>query len=440
MTQPFPRFFAGPLGLALALSVAPAWAQEPSAAALLLVENGGEALSEDFGAAVYGCLLEAGPYAEVEVLTAHEGGEERLGPALAELGARHAAVDVFLSTHTTERRAEELLAALPSPARHIRLVYSTACEGAQAERAAWIAVGARTVVTHQGTNDPLVAFPYFLSRWIRGEPLLPIVRDGYLETSRVHLVLASLAGSELSFGGDLLGESLQGSRPVVQGDPEVTVRTGLVPRPLRPPAGLRYARGSGGSLGLALRAANGFSASGAEVRGALGLFGGLLPGPLRAILADLVRVSVGPGAGHTGGSGASRTLPPRVSVTTPWLRIERSRKVTVPLDGIPGAVLVVGTEVRLRPGSLDPESGRFSLQVAGVWARRGALAVRIRRVGLRRSRAGEYRLAVAGGALGFVPLGFSVPVGRAQPAAFSAPEPLLLDREGLAARLADPIR
>ena len=57
---------------------------------------------------------------------------------------------------------------IPQSARKLRLVYSTACFGASEERQAWEGLGARTVVTHVGINDPLVALPYILSRWIAG--------------------------------------------------------------------------------------------------------------------------------------------------------------------------------------------------------------------------------------------------------------------------------
>ncbi|MCW8140210.1 MAG: hypothetical protein KIT58_15020, partial [Planctomycetota bacterium] len=238
-----------PLALAslLVLSVAPAALAEPTAGVVLMVEDEPRPEAERIGLALYDGLLERGPYAERVRLRGRERANERLAEAINALASRHAIVDVFCAMHTIRRDPAEWRRLVPSAAaQKLRLVYSTACFGAQEERAAWEALGARTVVTHVGVNNPLVALPYVLSRWVAGHPLGPAVDAGWRESTHFVRLGLTLPGAPED------APYLEGSRPVVGGDYLLTVARGLG-RTGRLPPELVYDRRRGGPAGLALR-------------------------------------------------------------------------------------------------------------------------------------------------------------------------------------------
>lgn len=347
------------------------------AAAILVVEDAGHAasaLTERLGVALYGRFLAAGGYATVMTLRGREEGNERLAAAIRELAAGHDALDVVCSVHTTARAPDAWERAVPPPARKLRLVYSTACHGHAEERLAWERVGARAVVTHVGVNNPVVALPYVLSRWLDGEPLAAAVAAGYRETARLlHLALSlhpPLAGLGLP--------SVAGSRPVISGDADLALR----PAPGAPPP-LRYDPDRGGPLGLALRALAGEGVS-------------------RDDLAALLRRG---------------RVPPEVSAAVldrvEAVRVERARdgeaqlvvRLTSPVAAPLGRLEVeVGRRVTLRPGRLDLGRGEAVVHVEGVQVRLGPARVGLSRLGLSPALEGGHRLRVDGAVWGVVPV------------------------------------
>jgi len=402
----------GALKLLLPLVLCCAPTQAQTAAAVLFVED--NPVSEQIGAAAYAPFLrECGAYRKVIVLTGRRRATQRLAAAIRELAATFDLVDVVNSAHTTRRDPSSLRRLIPPRARKLRLVYSSACHSADAERAAWEGLGARTVVTHVGVNNPLVALPYFLSRWVRGDPVREVLAAGFREeavSSRFALSLPGV-GETLS---DLYGdggepEFLRGSRPVLSGDGRLTIRSGLGRVTLDPPRYLRYARATGGSPGLVLRALAGrWSLIGGDLEQALGVLGlpevpWLPADALRGLRVDPVeRRSLG-----------GRLLPGSVRRVAGEIVVSLSRTQRIPLER--GFELVVGRTVRLRVGRVDPEARTLRLTVQGVWVVRGALRFRVTSMTLLPSDRGGYRLRVGGGLWGVVPYWHWISIGGREP-------------------------
>ncbi|RMG08489.1 MAG: hypothetical protein D6731_21800 [Planctomycetota bacterium] len=360
-------------------------------AALLWIHDRGRAATERLGEAVYGGLLERGPYGEVRCLRGPAAGGEVLAAAARDLAARSEALDVFCSAHTTRRAPAAWREAL-APARDaLRLVYSTACWGARAELQAWAAAGARAVVCHEGLNDPLVAMPLVLSRWLTGSPLGDAVVEGYRETQALHALAKALAWTRRLVAprevpdGYGVGDPLQGSRPVVWG--EASLRLGGAEED---PA-LRYDPATGGALGLAVRAAVGrFAFDRGDLAELLAERG--LPEPW-ADLAEAFRR-----AEAVSRVGAQRA---------PGLVVSFARPLVCRLPA--GPQLRLSERVALAPGPLDLERGRLDFEVQGAALGSGLTACRLHRLGVRSGRRGLF-LRVAGVACGFLPVRLSVPL------------------------------
>ncbi|MCO5171347.1 MAG: hypothetical protein M9894_34020 [Planctomycetes bacterium] len=387
-----------PLALAslllLALPLA-ARAQAPTAAVVLMVEDEPRPEAERIGLLLYGALLERGPYAERLHVRGRERADERLAEAIRAAASRHAIVDVVCAMHTIRRDPAAWRRLVPpAAARTLRLVYSSACHGAEEERAAWEALGARTVVTHVGINNPLVALPYVLSRWVAGDPIGPAVHVGWRESTLFVRMGLSLPGAP----ADL--PYLDGSRPVVSGDFHLTVARGLG-RAGRLPPELVYDRRRGGPAGLALRALAGRYA----VRGRDAL--------------ELLRLAELP-----------LPLPPE-QLRVEWLHVERPGRIVLrlpapqrfPLER--GARLLADREVRVWPGAWDPEARRVEVKIEGLRVAWGPLRARPTAAVLEPEpgRREGYRLRLRG-RLGLLPVGLSVNVGGRDPAPAAIPPPL----------------
>ncbi len=329
------------LALLIALTADLALAQQPTAGLVLMVEDEPRPEAERMGVALYGGILAHGPYAERVLVKGREQANTRLARAIVAVASRHQVVDVFIAMHTIERDPAEWRRLIPpAAARKLRLVYSSACYGAQEERAAWEGLGARTVVTHVGTNNPVIALPYVMTRWLAGDPIGPAVHMGWRESTLFVRMALSLPGAD--FGADDLPvQVLDGSRPVVSGDFNTRVSDGLGRIGTLPP-GLVYDRARGGPLGLALRAMAGrFSVSGADAMTILRSID--LPLPVEAERLQLERLDIEqPG--------------------TIVLRLRE--KQTIPLER--GFTLVLDREVRLTPGRWDPEQRRTVVGVRGI--------------------------------------------------------------------------
>ena len=412
--------------LALLLLSAPL-ARGDTAGALLVVED--VALTERVGVAVFKPFLsESGAYADVRALTGDLGKtDEEVGRAVRELAARHDHVDVFLSVHTVRRTAHRLRQLIPpAAARKLRLVYSTACHGAKEEREAWEGLGVRALVTHVGINNPTVALPYFLSRWIRGEPLEAILEGATQEEGLTTRFLRSLPGLEGSYDEELLA----GSVPVLSGERRLTILSGLDGARLERPSHLRFSRSTGSSLGLALRAMAGkFRIARDEVEFEFDdLLHELHVPDLPFVPSEHLReLRVDPVYAPQVSYGylPLNPLPPRLKAGK--IVIELSERFEVPLDG--GFVLSVGETISLTPGRVDPETRTLTLEVRGLWVKRGVLRFRVTNAKLRPSAGGEaYEVVVGGGAWGVVPFWKALPIGG------SRPEPLPSDLRVLSRR------
>lgn len=380
----------------------------PSAAAVLQIDDdgrvGGET-TERLGAALYGRFLEEGPYAEVRVVLAHEASGttgEQLAEAIRELAAVHDVVDVVLSIHTTHRDPQAWRDAIPPEARKLRLVYSTACEGDGAERAAWEAVEARVVVTHPGVNNPLTAAPLFLSRWIDGAPVGEAVREAFAEEARVARFCLSLPSTpsrkELAARNwDFLG----GSRPVVTGDASLRIDSGLSDCAPVCPEPLRYARERAGPVGLILRALAGrFVLTGEALRKLVAGFAekNALPFPrerLERIHSARVVWSE---------DGAAELL------------VERAHETTDHLPNAHGVILILGHELRARPGVADPVARKLTLDLHGIQVGWGAFSARITHLDLHPEEEGEgYALKGSAQVLNLLPLWRTFHIGGTRP-------------------------
>lgn len=396
------------LGLLL-VAAAPARA---AAAAVLVVEDHGNELIERTGARLYLRFLEAGPYRRVVPIVGEAGRAQtrRLAAVIRRLAEEHEVVDLFLSIHTTERSAAELQALLPAEARRVRLVYSTACHGAEAERGAWESIGARAVVTHEGLNNPLVALPYFLSRWLEGATLERCVREGYRESDQVMRFILSLPGAPASTpDGLVLEETLAGSRPVVSGALDLTIGQGLADHVPRCPPELRYDRGRGGPLGLLLAALCGrFGVPGGDVTDLLGRLG--LPSPLgpdELARVEGLFVEEGPDG-------------PEVVLTL-------ADPLEVRLDA--ASRLRLERRAVLRPGRLDPGQRTLELFAQGVSLVRGDVRLEVRRLAVVAAADGDgYALEAEAAVYGLAPAWGTIPLGGRLPGAPGELEPRLLPR------------
>lgn len=373
------------VALTLLLLASVASAQQPTAGIVLFVEDQPRPTAERAGVKLFSALLERGPHAERIILSGRERANTRLAEAIRALASRHDVVDVVCSMHTIERDPAEWRRLLPpaTVGRKLRLVYSTACFGARAEREAWEGVGARTVVTHVGINNPLVAEPYVLTEWLSGAPIGPTVDAAFRESTLFVRLGLSFPGVPLT-PGDV--PFLAGSRPVISGDRSLTVG-----RPARLPSALRYDRRRGGPLGLALRALAGrIAVRGRDAVQVLELCE--LPFP---VAAELLQIE--------------------------WLYVEQPGRLVIRLHApqeVPLAShvkLLFDREVRLTPGAWDPVARRVELHVQGIRVAAGPVTLRPTTLAVDADPLlPGYRLRVHA-RVGFVPLRTSFYVGGTDP-------------------------
>lgn len=399
------------------------------AAAVLMVED--NEITEKIGIAAYApFLVQSGAYKKVYTLHGRQRSNERLASAIRQAAADHDYVDVVVSVHTTARDPQLMQRLVPQSARKLRLVYSTACYGADVEREAWEQLGAHTVVTHVGINNPLVALPYFLSEWIRGEPVEKTIREGFREeaiTSRFGLSLPGVGEAMSVLYGDNGGNPafLTGSRPVLSGNGGLTIRSGLGRVRLKKPAHLRYSRSKGGSLGLATRAMAGrYDLKGESLAHALGMLRvpatpWLPPNLLRRLRVKPVYRTRNTGH-HRGSSFHSRR-----ELRAGKIEISLAKKQEIPLEQ--GLKMKVNKVVTITPGRLDPEKRTLRLEVSGLWIKKGALSYRLTSMTVKPDDYG-YKVTVGGGVFGFIPYWHSIPIGGRNP------EPLPADLSILSAR------
>lgn len=329
--------------------------QHPRVAAVLMVEDAGHAGSdttERLGLALYGRFLAEAGYQRVLTLRGRERGDERLADAIRALAREHDAVDVVCSIHSMTRDPDALERAIPPEARKLRLVYSTACHGEAEERRAWERVGARTIVTHLGVNNPVIALPLILSRWLDGAELGAAVAEGFGETARVMDVVQALVA--LAPGGAQALPPIEGSRPVITGDARLTLGA-----PPGAPAALRYDRARGGPLGLALRALDGARLEHPELAGLL--------------QRSRVPVSLPPGALERVASLAAE----RTGEDDGLLALTLADALEVPLGP---ATLELAGRVAAWAGPVDLEDGAFVVHVDGISVTLGPARARLTQV------------------------------------------------------------
>lgn len=396
--------------LVLMALATPSFAQ--SAAAVLMVED--NEVTEQIGVAAYAPFLtQSGVYKKVLTVQGRERSNERLAAAIRQAAADHDYVDVIVSVHTTRRDPEVMARLIPPSARKLRLVYSTACYGADVEREAWENLGARTVVTHVGINNPLVALPYFLSKWIEGEPVGKTIRAGFREeaiTSRFAISLPGVGEALNVLYGDGSGDPafLSGSRPVLSGNEQLTIRSGLRRARLKRPTHLRYSRSTGGSLGLLTRAMAGrYDLEGQNLSHALGLLRvpatpWLPPNLLRRLRVKPVYRSRSNGRSSF---GSRRMVAGKIEITL-------AQKQRIPLGG--GVTLKVGKVVTIKPGRIDPEKRTLRMEVSGLWIKKGVLSYRLTSMTVKPDKSG-YKVKVGGGVWGFIPYWHSIPIGGRNP-------------------------
>lgn len=386
------------LVIMMAAATSTALAQDPRAAAVLMVEDGGypgSDTTERMGLALYGRFLSAGRYARVLTVQGRDRANERLSQAIRAAAAGHDVVDVFCSVHTTTREPAEWTRLIPPEARKLRFVYSTACYGAEEERRAWERVGARTVVTHVGINNPVVALPMILSRWLGGGEVGPAVAAGYRETAMTMGFMLSLPGAVGAAGIP----DVAGSRPVIMGDPRLR-RPGVAL-----PDGLSYDRARGGPLGLALRALEGFRVGRGELQPLLDRISLPLVLPAGA-LEQVQGVSV---ERSWGGEGQ--------------LALGLARQVDVPWQGV---TLRAGERVTMRPGRADPATRTVEVHTTGLWVKKGIFRVKLSKLTLSPDAAGGYRVRANAALWGFIPFFKSFSIGGRAPQPLAAAEPIYL--------------
>jgi hypothetical protein len=412
--------------LVLAAMMSPVQGQvKAKLAAVLAIEDRDNPVTQKLGVAVYRPFLDSAPYSRVTTVVGSEDPNRRMAEAIVALAKEHDWIDVFCSIHTTEREGAELARWIPLSARRkLRLVYSTACHSERAERKAWESLGARTVVTHLGINNPLFSFPIFLSRWIRGDTVEQAVKLGARETALAHRFALSLPG-----GQEFDREIVDGSVPKISGDPRLTlahgwVKGGSAARSLaswwlstNAPPDLLYDRSRGGTLGLALRAmsAEKFVIKGKEVRELLDRVA--VPYPFTELDPEVFEKSYV--------ETKVQTAPPKllfgVIPVGPRFRVERRlvielrKPVELPLSA--PFSLRFAKRVWLSAGEIDPERERAQLYVSGVSLRSCGLSYTPTSLSISRHWLGGYNLGIGGRFLGIVPLGAGIPIGGRTPEA-----------------------
>jgi hypothetical protein len=407
---------------------------EPSAAAVLMVSDSardGAEVTERMGVALYGRFLEEGPYAEVRILS---GEQANLAETLRSLAERHSVIDCFLSTHTTVREPDSWARSLAGVGSKLRLVYSTACFGNEKEREAWERVGARTVVTHTGLNNPIVALPYFLSQWLSGEAVGPTVAEGFRETGAVVRYALSLPGlsagiaasaDAFGVGGDLVA----GSQPVVSGDAGLRITDGFEHHTPSLPHGLRYRRESGGPLGLILRALAGrLEVNDADVHRLLARIKiAQLTPELASQLAKLESISVQWSRSRRMRFGKRPRLTTRTRRQAQIvLRFRRGIRIDLPN----GLKLTTGRQVTLRPGAFDPHERVLAIHARGIWIGTRGVRAHLTHLRVQPARSVGYELKASVGLWGVLPFWKTLPIGGGTPEPDPGVGPILLNTEG----------
>jgi hypothetical protein len=374
-------------------------AAQERAAAVLAIEDStypGYEVTERIGALLYTPFLQAGPYKRIVRVLGEHDETPRLAAAIRDVAASADVVDVFCSIHTTQRTAAELQRLLPPAVRaKLRLVYSTACYGAEAERAAWESVRPRTVITHQGLNNPMIALPYILSRWLAGAPIGQAAAEGYRETQVATALVGSLVGPTGSALGGYVSDDMfdtSGCRPVISGDANLTITTGLRGHRPNVPEALVYSRARGGPIGLLLRALNGASLTPADAGSLLDRTYARSIIPPEA-LDKLQRIGAGR-ARSLFGSGEGQ------------LELSLSQVVTVAIPDLSmGLKLRVARDVSIRPGRVDVVSRRIQLSASGLSLTRGLIRINLRGVTLEPGPNGQgTRIRATAGLWGFIPV------------------------------------
>jgi hypothetical protein len=398
------------LAVLLTLALAGLARAEPRAAAVLAVSDAGipgADVTETIGSALFRRFFERAPYDRLIVLSGGGAADPQLQAAVRKAVASYEVVDVFCWIHTTPRDPASWRGV---GAGRLRLVYSTACHGEQAERAAWEAAGARTVITHVGLNDGLAAFPYVLSRWLGGATIGDAACEAYREVVLTHHLAASLQGGFQ----ELIGRPSapadadpSGCRPAISGDPDLTILSGLPNARSVLPGELVYSRQRGGLPGLLLRGlAGGIRLGRGEVAGLLDRAYVTSFVPAEA-LRDLEVVTAG------GAGSADLTL---------------SEAVTLPVPGLPlGFELRVARDVSVQPGVVDVDRRRIEVRVRGLSLVRGALRVRLRGATLTSDDEGQHRLRLSAGLWGFIPVWKTLRASETPAPPIAELTPLLLE-------------
>lgn len=429
-----PNLLLAPIMALMLASPIAAHAQQGAAGAVLMVEDEGwpgSAETERLGVLLYGRILSTGPYSEVRVVKGRDDGQRRLAAAIRTSASKHRVVDVFLTVHTTTRDPASWANLVgPEAARKLRLVYSTACFGAEEERRAWETLGVKTVITHVGVNNPLIAFPYFLSRWLQGAPVGATVAEGYRETRAISTYVLSLpmiAPYGLA-GLEGYGDPIEGSRPVVSGNHNLRITDGLARSLPALPRPLHYSRQDGGPLGLVLRAVAGrYTVERGGIATLLSrLELGALPIPA-AELAKAKRLAVQWEERTTMDGGSSRTGRAEVE-------LELRDEIKVPLDD--GFELKVSKTVKVRPGVFDIRAQTLALHVSGLWVTKGLLRVALSRLTIKPDAHGPgYAVKANAGLFGVIPVWKTLSIGGRRPALdddrgpiFLAPHTGMVDR------------
>lgn len=409
----------------------PSFAQ--TAAAVLMVED--NEVTEEIGLATYlPFLTEAGAYKKVWKLSGRTRSNERLAAAIRAAAREHTWVDVIVSVHTTERPTAQMLRLIPADARKLRLVYSTACYGADVEREAWEALGAKTVVTHVGINNPLVSLPYFLSRWIQGFPVKQTIEEGYREEAITSRFLVSLPGvgeamNELYGDGGAEPAFFKGSRPVLSGLENLRITSGLAASTrLKKPSHLVYSRRSGASTGLALRALAGrYELKSDRLASVLARLG--VPETPFLPPSQLREVKVVPVYSNPMHDPHDRWSRPAPLLVAGKLVVKLASEQRIPLEQ--GFELRVAKTVTIQPGRVDPESRTLRLETTGIWVAKGLLRYRVTSLTVKPD-GDSYQVTVGGGAWGVIPYWHSLPIGGTRPARVPRDLSILSAREHVA--------
>lgn len=391
------------LSLLLLAAAAPglASAQERAAAVLAVSDSSypGFEVTERIGAQLYGRFLQAGPYKRVVQVFGDAESTPRVAAAIREAAASADVVDVFCTVHTTYRDAAELQRLVPPAVRaKLRLVYSTACYGNDAERAAWESLRPKTVITHQGLNNPLIAMPYILSRWLAGAPIGRSAAEGYRETQLGTALVGALVGPTGSAMGGYVSSDMfdtSGCRPVITGDANLTIASGLRGHSPRVPSALVYSRVRGGPIGLLLRALDGASLTQADGGALLDRTYARSVIPQEA-LDKVVSVGAGTTSGFLGLIGGGEGQ----------LEMSLSQVMTIAIPDLPmGLKLRVARDVTIRPGVVNVVTRNVQLHATGLSLARGLIRINLRRVTLMPGPNGQgTRIRASAGLWGFIPV------------------------------------